>query len=594
MKDTNRYIALALCLSLTLGAFVYRPPEAKAVALVDDAAIVTSVIVAVMVYGGYRFLLNNIEAGAISDIIKPKVKQWNYEHGTSAEDPYSGFAEWSAGGMDNFRKSITPGPGNSGPDMKGLSWLLAGALFEKVCEFVEWLGKELGVQSGVEEPVPIVSAGNSLKLSNGESIVLGSCVSPDSADLKFYDPGSILFTVVQDMYHNFENYSWLYTFDNGLSLKLFLAQAGKPVVNAELRDSKGALIGSNNRDSTFNRPLFFWSVMSYDAVGLAVASDGNTIVPIMRSCSEDWNPGKWVGSSSQPGYWCKGLTLDYLSSYVPSATLALPDKWAPVLPAEGAESVPMVIPGATPAEALDVDALAQEILKRLSQNELEVKPSGSQIVDPGTQPDPKPSINPGTDTEGLGLFGWLKRIWKSIVALPAQISEKIGAFFTTLWGWLQSIIDAITALPAAIAEKVGALFRPDESLLTEITDTFKGKFGFFSTLKQFGNDLFGMTPETEPPVIWVHLENAESKFGYNYGDKQKIFDMTWYQKYKASVDGLLSGFLWLGYLWLLFKRAPSILNGMQLSNDEARASADVSSAPRLGSGDGFYLGGKRE
>lgn len=136
MKDTNRYIALALCLSLTLGAFVYRPPEAKAVALVDDAAIVTSVIVAVMVYGGYRFLLNNIEAGTISDIIKPKVKQWNYEHGTSAEDPYSGFAEWSAGGMDNFRKSITPSPGNSSPDMKGLSWLLSGALFEKVCEFV--------------------------------------------------------------------------------------------------------------------------------------------------------------------------------------------------------------------------------------------------------------------------------------------------------------------------------------------------------------------------------------------------------------------------------------------------------------------------
>lgn len=60
-------------------------------------------------------------------------------------------------------------------------------------------------------------------------------------------------------------------------------------------------------------------------------------------------------------------------------------------------------------------------------------------------------------------------------------------------------------------------------------------------------------------MIWVHLENAESKYGYNYGDKQKIFDMTWYQKYKASVDGLLSGFLWLGYLWLLFKRAPAIL-----------------------------------
>ena len=109
-------------------------------------------------------------------------------------------------------------------------------------------------------------------------------------------------------------------------------------------------------------------------------------------------------------------------------------------------------------------------------------------------------------------------------------------------------------------------------MLTEITDAFKGKFGFFSTLKQFGSDLFGMTPETEPPVIWVHLENAESKFGYNYGDKQKIFDMTWYQKYKASVDGLLSGFLWLGYLWPRSADMP-----------------DVLSSPRLGAGDGSTM-----
>ena len=124
-------------------------------------------------------------------------------------------------------------------------------------------------------------------------------------------------------------------------------------------------------------------------------------------------------------------------------------------------------------------------------------------------------------------------------------------------------------------------------MITEIRDTFKGKFGFLPVLKQFGDDLFGMTAETEPPVIWVHLENAESKFGYNYGDKQKIFDMTWYQKYKASVDGLLSGFLWLGYLWLLFKRAPSILNGMQMDEDlrPPLLVGDVSSAPRLGAGD---------
>ena len=186
-RFTHRLLSLVLCLSLTLGAFVYRLPEAKAIALVDDAAIVTSVIVAVMAYGGYRFWLNNIDAGTFSDIIKPKVKQWNYQHGSSAEDPYSGFAEWSAGGMDNFRKSITPGPGNSGPNMKGLSWLMAGALFEKVCEFVEWLGKELGVQPGVEEPVPIAPpVGYIVQLLDGSSFKLGRPLGNG-----YYSPGDV-------------------------------------------------------------------------------------------------------------------------------------------------------------------------------------------------------------------------------------------------------------------------------------------------------------------------------------------------------------------------------------------------------------------
>ena len=182
------------------------------------------------------------------------------------------------------------------------------------------------------------------------------------------------------------------------------------------------------------------------------------------------------------------------------------------------------------------------------------------------------------------LPGTLANIWETIKGIPAAIAEKIGAFFTTLWGWLQSIIDAITALPAAIAEKVGALFKPDEALLSEITDTFKGKFGFLPVLKQFGDDLFGMTAETEPPVIWIHLENAESKYGYDYGGKTKALDLTWYQKYKANVDTIVSGFLWLAFLWLLFKRASSIIQGGEMVE---QYSADISAGHR-------EKGGKRK
>ena len=114
-------------------------------------------------------------------------------------------------------------------------------------------------------------------------------------------------------------------------------------------------------------------------------------------------------------------------------------------------------------------------------------------------------------------------------------------------------------------------------MITEITDTFKGKFGFLPVLKQFGDDLFGMTAETEPPVIWIHLENAESKYGYDYGGKTKALDLTWYQKYKANVDTIVSGFLWLAFLWLLFKRASSIIQGGEMVE---QYSADISAGHR--------------
>lgn len=135
--------------------------------------------------------------------------------------------------------------------------------------------------------------------------------------------------------------------------------------------------------------------------------------------------------------------------------------------------------------------------------------------------------------------------------------------------YIPQIFEQIKSIPSTIAEKIGELFAPDEALITEITDTFKAKFGFISTLKQLGDDLLSMTPETDPPVIWIHLEDAESEYGYSYGGMVKALDLTWYQKYKADVDRIVSGFL-----WLLFKRTASIIRGGEMlteySNDLTR------------------------
>ena len=57
MKNTNRYIALALCFTLTLGVFAYRPPRAEALAGVDDAVVIGALLSAFA--GGCGLIFSN-------------------------------------------------------------------------------------------------------------------------------------------------------------------------------------------------------------------------------------------------------------------------------------------------------------------------------------------------------------------------------------------------------------------------------------------------------------------------------------------------------------------------------------------------------
>ena len=132
-----------------------------------------------------------------------------------------------------------------------------------------------------------------------------------------------------------------------------------------------------------------------------------------------------------------------------------------------------------------------------------------------------------------------------------------------LLDWTKYIAQNLAAIPQAIADAIAAIFVPDAALIDEIMGAFNSKFGFVSTLKTVGDDLLGMTADTQPPAVWIHLEDAEGNV--KYGDAVLALDLTWYSRYKADVDRILGGFLWLGYLWLLFKRAPNILAGMGLT-----------------------------
>ena len=582
----QRIAAIALCFTLTLGAFAYRPSEAKAIAGVDDAVVIGALLSAFA--GGCGLIFSN-NGMSSSELAQGLTDKWN-EFNESAENAASSFAAWL--GFEDTSALL------GALSFSGGKLVIPRAVARKFAEFTTWLTGNLGVTAGGEEK-PFLEMPPYFSVNGYTLTYIDFPLSIKDYDRATSLPASFSNLVWYPLaYLGTSRESKLYPFGSDVGqcyVYYDTASSGAYCWYNFSNSSSALMVAERGTDGNFSNFKTVYAAFGYSSLGFwTILTNGDEY----RVCYSSLDKSGTIDADKTPlaPYWGSlpsvGNDLSvFAPSYYKNPTIDLP--------AEGEEAANPTLSGVGDGTATSVEELLQKILEQLQVNTLAptLDLAGTETGgNTGTDEDAKPYLPyiPQIFEKIKELPGTLANIWESIKGIPAAIAEKIGAFFTTLWGWLQNIIDAITALPAAIAEKVGELFKPDEALLSEITDTFKGKFGFFSTLKQFGSDLFGMTPETEPPVIWVHLENAESKYGYNYGDKQKIFDMTWYQKYKASVDGLLSGFLWLGYLWLLFKRAPAILNGMQLSNDEARASADVSSAPRLGSGDGFYLGGKRE
>ena len=528
----KRIVALVCCLSLTVGLFSYQPPKAKA--LLTEASLATSVIWAFMQSAGLSFSGDN----SGSQLWIDSCQSWYNKFMESKEDNAGGFVGWL--GYDSwgeflkvlkFKRQMD----SLGVPSTGYTIAIPKPIASKLAEFTQWFIGELGLTSGGEsKPVVSTPGGYRLYLADGDFIALGSYLSTGSAGLKYYTPGSILFDVTKDMYDHPDSYAWEYKLLNGIKLIFKIGGApGKYSVVLENYNVDGSYRDSGGLDEIHNDKLFWYGSMRVDKVGLAVADDGNTILPILHGCyvGNKNHYGQWF-EQCELRPWCGGFTIKDLalsSSKASAINVTQPGTYSPAVDADGDKATVVTVPGLD-GDIASINDLLRQILDKLAANDLTV--SGS--VEGAEAPDV-----PATD---VGWKGTIEKIYQGILSLP------------------QAIADAIKA----VLEK---LFAPDAALMQEMTDTFKGKFSFLPTLHKVGTDLFGMTAETDPPVIWIHLEDAEGK--YTYGGPVKALDLSWYQRYKADVDKLISGFLWLAFLWLLFKRAASIIHGGEMYTEYA-------------------------
>ena len=566
MKNTNRYIALALCFTLTLGVFAYRPSEAKAIAGVDDAVVIGALLSAFAGGCGLIFTNNGMTSGELAQGLTDK---WN-EFNESAENAASSFAAWL--GFEDTSALL------GALSFSGGKLVIPRAIARKLSDFTTWLTQNLGVTAGSEEKPVFSSSGvancqfltwdNSVRSNvyNGQSrsVVLTRISASDYTDYIYdFDLGSPLYS-----YADFETLS-----------PVSLTLDGKSVALIEWDPSNGGTIrisfyynsfsGSNRY---YNGGVSYVDRMAekYKGVYIAKLPDGLAFLQYgVRAI--DGLEKEYVrvlqASDSRIRFTPDDVLESRLSVFAPSyyknPTIDLP--------AEGEEAANPKLSGVGDGTATTIEDLLQQILAQLQANTLAptLDVAGTETGgNTGTDEDAKPYLPyiPQIFEKIKELPGTLANIWESIKGIPAAIAEKIGAFFTTLWGWLQSIIDAITALPAAIAEKIKALFVPREGYAAEfvadITATYQGRMGLlsypFTVLADFVGTVATLE-EQEPVLRWdaVEWQNKTIISAGEYNLKSAVSSaqmQTVYMIYKTVVSGMLV----VAFLHLCYKKLKEV------------------------------------
>lgn len=171
------------------------------------------------------------------------------------------------------------------------------------------------------------------------------------------------------------------------------------------------------------------------------------------------------------------------------------------------------------------------------------------------------------------LTAWLSEFWAALiqavtVSIPDflnSIYEALETFFgVTVPAWITDVKAWALSLPRtitdAIAVALAAAFIPAAGYWDAKLAACMAAFPFFDSIITTGRSLgsFFSGLGSKPPIIYIDLQNSNS---FVLGGRQIFMDLSWYSQYKPTVDTILSAFLWLIVLWRLFLALPGILRG---------------------------------
>lgn len=106
------------------------------------------------------------------------------------------------------------------------------------------------------------------------------------------------------------------------------------------------------------------------------------------------------------------------------------------------------------------------------------------------------------------------------------------------------------------------LFVPSEEKILMIKDTVTSKFDFIESIKLAINSIQDMFNNVgSAPKLTLNLGATK----YTEAGEYVILDLSWYAPFKVYGDLVLTGFIYLFFIWRLFVAIPGIITGTSSS-----------------------------
>ena len=154
-----------------------------------------------------------------------------------------------------------------------------------------------------------------------------------------------------------------------------------------------------------------------------------------------------------------------------------------------------------------------------------------------------------------------------VINFLSTILSYINPFSENFFGY--KLVDLIRTILTTI-------FVPDSDAILSLVNNTKNKFSFIDDIK------------SQITTFKSFLNNINSSQTYSFTMNNKYFngtvyiiDLSWFASLKPWTDAIITGFVYLKFLWSLFIKAPGIIAGQPMNYDFEGMRDDISVGGRL-------------